>query len=133
MLLILSIAIVSHSEVLTLLVLQWTIALSPPPPTDAPNAGDPTGPLRIGDFIIEGVDRVVEQELSDHVLVFYNELLTLMNAAGPSWQLIRKERYDKIKEVLIRIRNGEAVSHVRRDHSQCYKWSSFYALVNDGR
>ncbi len=32
MLLILSIAIVSHSKVLTLLVLQWTIALSPPPP-----------------------------------------------------------------------------------------------------
>ena len=55
-----------------------------------------------------------------------------MNAAGPSWQLIRKERYDKIKDVLIRIRNGEAVSHVRRDHPQCYKWSSFYALVNDG-
>jgi len=27
-----------------------------------------------------------------------------MNAAGPSWQLIRKERYDKIKDVLIRIR-----------------------------
>jgi len=57
MLLILSIAIVSHSKVLTLLVLQWTIALNPPP-TDAPNAGDPTGPLCIGDFIIEGVDRV---------------------------------------------------------------------------
>ena len=30
----------------------------PTPPTDAPNAGDPTGPLRLGDFIIEGVDRV---------------------------------------------------------------------------
>jgi hypothetical protein len=38
----------------------------PTPPTDAPNAGDPTGPLRLGDFIIEGVDRVSEeQELSD--------------------------------------------------------------------
>ena len=55
-----------------------------------------------------------------------------MNAAGPSWQLIQKERYDQIKEVLIRIRDGEAVSHVRRDHPQCYKWSSLYALVNDG-
>jgi hypothetical protein len=56
-----------------------------------------------------------------------------MNAAGPSWQLIPKERYDKIKDVLIRIRNGEApVLHVRRDHPQCYQWSSSYALVNDG-
>ena len=50
----------------------------PPPPTYAPNAGDPTGPLCIGDFIIEGVDRV-SVELSDHVIVFYNELITLMN------------------------------------------------------
>jgi hypothetical protein len=71
-------------------------------------------------------------KLSDHVIVFYNELITLMNAAGPSWQLIRKERYDQIKDVLIRIRGGEAVSHIRRDHPQCYKWSSLYALVNDG-
>ena len=94
--------IVSHSKVLTLSVLQWTIALSPPP-TDAPNAGDPTGPLRIGNFIIEGVDRVLV-ELRDHVIVFYNELITLMNAAGLLWQLIRKERYDQIKEALILIR-----------------------------
>jgi hypothetical protein len=71
-------------------------------------------------------------ELSDHVIVFYNELITLMNAAGPLWQLIRNERYDQIKDVLIRIRGGEAVSHIRRDHPQCYKWSSLYALVNDG-
>jgi hypothetical protein len=67
-------------------------------------------------------------ELSDHAIVFYNELITLMNAAGPSWQLIRKERNYQIKG----IRDGEAVSHVRRDHPQCYKWSSLYALVNDG-
>ena len=87
---------------------------NPPPPTDAPNAGDPTGgPLRVGDFIIEGVNRVSEgQDLSHHVIVFYNELITLMNAAGPSWQLIRKERYNEIKEVLVRIRNGEAVKSV---------------------
>jgi hypothetical protein len=71
-------------------------------------------------------------ELSDHVIVFYNELITLMDATGPLWQLIRKERYDQIKEVLIRIRGGEAVSRIRRDHPQCYKWSSLYALVNDG-
>ncbi len=40
----------------------------PPPPTDAPNAGDSTGPLRIGDFIIEGVDRVtIPVMLSWHI------------------------------------------------------------------
>ena len=48
-------------------------------------------------------------ELSDHVIVFYNELITLMDDTGPLWQLIRKERYDQIKEVLIRIHGGEAV------------------------
>jgi hypothetical protein len=74
----------------------------PPPLPDAPNAGDPTPrTLRLGDLIIEGVERVSEEEeLSDHAIVFYNELITLMNAAGPSWQLIRKERYDKIKDSL---------------------------------
>jgi len=71
-------------------------------------------------------------ELSNHVFVFYNELITLMNAAGPSWQLIQKERYDQIKEMFILIRSGEAVSHIRQDHPQCYKWSSLYTLVNDG-
>jgi len=111
MLLILSIVISFHT--VRCLHYQYCNGRLPsaPPPTDAPNAGDPTGPLRIGDFIIEGVDRVLVK-LSDHVIVFYNELITLMNATDPSWKLIRKERYDQIKEVLIQIRGGEAVSHI---------------------
>ena len=59
---------------LTLLVLQWTIALSPPPPTDAPNVGDLTGPLRVGDFIIEGgmvyLPITIPVMLSGHLLPF---------------------------------------------------------------
>jgi hypothetical protein len=57
MLLILSIAISFHT--VRCLHYQYYNGRSPsaPPPTDALNAGDPTGPL-IGDFIIEGVDRV---------------------------------------------------------------------------
>ena len=79
MLLILSIAITFHT--VRCLHYQYYNGRSPsaPPHTDALNAGDPTGPLLIGDFIIEGVDRV-SVELSDHVIVFYNELITLMNA-----------------------------------------------------
>ena len=103
----------------------------PPPTTDAPNVGDPKGPLCIGEYIIEGIDRVLV-EMQEDVIVFYSHLITMMNTAGHSWQLIRKERYDQIKEVLVRIRSGEAVSHIRQDHPQCYKWSSAYALVNDG-
>ena len=45
----------------------------PHPPTDAPNAGDPTPrTLRLGDFIIEGVDRsfaiTIPVMLSGHLL-----------------------------------------------------------------
>ena len=44
-----------------------------PPPTDAPNVGDPTPrTLRLGDFIIEGVDRsfaiTIPVMLSGHLL-----------------------------------------------------------------
>ncbi len=56
----------------------------------------------------------------------------MMNATGPLWQLMTKERYNWIKGVLVQIRNGESVKNIRRDHSQCYKWCSAYALANDG-
>jgi hypothetical protein len=36
------------------------------------------------------------------------------------------------RRFLIRVRGGEAVLHIRQDHPQCYKWSSLYALANDG-
>ena len=36
------------------------------------------------------------------------------------------------RRFLIQVRGGEAVLHIRQDHPQCYKWSSLYALVNDG-
>jgi hypothetical protein len=61
----------------------------PPPPSDSPNTGDPAGPLCVGNFIIEGIDRVL-LEMREHVIVFYNQLITMINAASPSWQLIRK-------------------------------------------
>ena len=34
--------------------------------------------------------------------------------------------------MIVRIRSGEAVLHIRQDHTHCYKRSSAYALVNDG-
>jgi hypothetical protein len=66
----------------------------PPPP---PNAGDPAGLLVIGKFVIKGIDGVTPKT-SEHVNVFYNQLITMMDAASPLWQLMRKERYDWIKE-----------------------------------
>jgi hypothetical protein len=101
----------------------------PPPP---PNAGDPAGTLVIGKFVVEGVDKVMPKT-REHVNVFYNQLIMMMDAASPSWQLMWKERYYWIKGVLVRLRNGDEVKHIRRAHPQCYKWSLIYALVNDGK
>jgi hypothetical protein len=67
-----------------------------------------------------------------HVNVCYNQLITMIDAAGPPWQLMRKERYDRIKGVLIQLRNGDEVKYIRQAHSQCYKWCSTYVLMNDG-
>ncbi len=103
----------------------------PPPPPDAPHVEDPAGPLVIGEFVIKGVDEVTPK-MRKHVIMFYNQVITMMNAAGPSWQLMRKERYDRIKGVLVRICNGDEVKHIRQAHPQCYKWCLAYVLVNDG-
>ena len=96
-----------------------------------PNAGDRASPLVVGKFVIEGIDGVTPKT-REHIIIFYNQLIKMMNAAGPLWQLMTKARYSQIKAVLVRIRNGESVKHIRQDHPQCYKWCSAYVLVNNG-
>jgi hypothetical protein len=100
----------------------------PPPP---PNVGDCTSPLVVGKFVIKDVDGVTPKTRK-HIIIFYNQLIKMMNTAGLSWQLMTKARYNQIKGVLVRIRNGELVKHIRQDHPQCYKWYSAYTLVNNG-
>ena len=70
--------------------------------------------------------------MREHIVVLYNQLITMIRVDGPSWQLIWKERYDWIKEVVVRICCGDEVKHIRHEQPQCYKWCSAYALVNDG-
>jgi hypothetical protein len=93
--------------------------------------GDPASLLVIGEFVIEGIDGVTPKT-REHINVFYNQLIMMMDTAGPSWQLMRKERYEWIKGVLVRLRKRNEVKHIRPAHPQCYKWCSAYALVNDG-
>jgi hypothetical protein len=64
--------------------------------------------------------------------VFYEELITLMEGAFESWQLITKEKYTKILTALIRIHNREAVKLLRSIYPQIYKWQKNYDLVASG-
>jgi hypothetical protein len=70
---------------------------APPPP---PNAGDCASLLVVGEFVIKGIEGVLP-EMHEHVIIFYNQLITMMNAAGPLWQLMTKERYNQIKGMLV--------------------------------
>jgi hypothetical protein len=74
----------------------------------------------------------MQQDLPSHVIVFYKELITIMEGALESWQLITKEKYTIIKTVLIRIRDREPVKLLRSICPQIYKWYKKYALVASG-
>jgi hypothetical protein len=64
--------------------------------------------------------------------VFYDELITLMEGALESWQLITKEIFLTILTALIRIHDGEPVKLLRPIYPQIYKWYKKYALVASG-
>ncbi len=64
--------------------------------------------------------------------MFYEELITLMEEASESWQLLTKEKYTTILTALIRIRDGEPVKLLRLIYPQIYKWYKIYALVASG-
>jgi hypothetical protein len=72
------------------------------------------------------------QELRSHVNVFYKELITLMEGALESWQLITKEKYTTILTAMICIRDREPVKLPRSIYPQTYKWYKKYALVASG-
>jgi hypothetical protein len=60
---------------------------TPPPP----NAGDCASLLVVGKFVIKGIDRVMPKRRK-HIIILYNQLIKMMNAAGPLWQLMTKAR-----------------------------------------
>jgi hypothetical protein len=88
-------------------------------------------PFLVRQYVIEGVHNL-QQELRSHVIVFYEELITLMEGALESWQLITKEKYTTILTALIRIHDGEPVKLLRSIYPQIYKWYKQYALVASG-
>ena len=72
------------------------------------------------------------KELRSHVIVYYEELITLMEGASESWRLITKEKYMTILIALIRIHDREPVKLLRSIYPQIYKWCKKYALVASG-
>jgi hypothetical protein len=85
-------------------------------------------PFLVRHYFIKGVHDL-PQDLRSHVTMFYKELITLMEGASESWQLITKEKYMTILTVLIHIHDGEPVKLLGSIYLQIYKWCKNYALV----
>ena len=105
--------------------------LPPLPFPDEHNANNNAIPFLVCQYIIEGVQDL-PQELHSHVTMFYKELITLMEGAPESWQLITKEKYMTILTAMICLHNGEPIKLLRSIYSQIYKWCKNYALVASG-
>ncbi len=103
----------------------------PLPLTDRHDANNNVVPFLVGQYIIKGVQDLL-QELCSHINVFYEELITLMEGALESWQLITKEKNTMILTAMIHIRDGEPVKLLRSIYPQIYKWYKKYALVASG-
>jgi hypothetical protein len=71
-------------------------------------------------YIIEGVQDLL-QELLSHVTMFCKELITFMEGASESWQLITKEKYMTILTAMISICDREPVKFLRLIYPQIYK------------
>jgi hypothetical protein len=83
-------------------------------------ANDNATPFLVRQYFIKGVHNL-PKELCSHVIVYYEELITLMEGASESWRLITKEKYTTILTALIRIHEGEPVKLLRSIYPQIYK------------
>jgi hypothetical protein len=101
------------------------------PLPDEHNANNNAILFLVCQYTIEGVQDL-PQELHTHVTMFYEELLTLMEGASESWQLMTKEKYTMILTAMIRLHTGEPIKLLRSIYPQKYKWCKNYALVAGG-
>jgi hypothetical protein len=95
---------------------------------DGHDANNNALPFLVQPYVIKGVQGLPSQEQCSHVTMFYEELITLMEGASESWQLITK-KYTMILNAMIRICDGEPVKLLRSIYPQIYKWYKKYALV----
>ncbi len=64
--------------------------------------------------------------------MFHKQLITLIEGALESWQLITKEKYTTILTAMIHLHTGEPIKLLRSIYPQIYKWCKNYALVASG-
>jgi hypothetical protein len=88
-------------------------------------------PFLVQQYFIKGVHNL-PKELCSHVVVYYKELITLMEGASELWRLITKEKYTTILTALIRIRYREPVKLLMSIYPQIYKLRKKYALIASG-
>ena len=74
--------------------------------------------------VFEGVRR--------HAFTFYNHLIPQVDRAGETFKLIKRYKYNRILEALLRVCDGEASAMIRREYNQVHKWNKAYGLVNSG-
>jgi len=102
------------------------------PPYRALDTGSVVGDtVIIHGLQIEGI-RNVPADVRRHAIAFYNDLIPQADGAGESYKLIQKSKYDRILHAMLRIRNGERLSDIRRDVTQIHKWNKAYAIINAG-
>jgi hypothetical protein len=85
-------------------------------------------PFLIQQYFIKGVHDL-PKELCSLIILYYKELIPLMEGASESWRLITKEKYTTILTALLRIHDSKPVKLLRSIYPQIYKWCIKYALV----
>jgi hypothetical protein len=106
-------------------------SLPPIPLSDGHGANINAVPFLVRQYIIEGVQDL-PQKLRSHVTMFYKELITLMEGALESLQLITKEKHTTILTSMIRIRDREPIKLLRSIYPLIYKWYKKISLVASG-
>jgi hypothetical protein len=94
-------------------------------------ANDNAVPFLVRQYFIEGVHNF-PKELRTHVIVYYQELIILMEGVSESWWLITKEKHMAILTALICINDREPVKLLGSIYPQMNKWCKKYALVASG-
>ncbi len=85
------------------------------------------------DFVIENVLELTEEQ-QQHRVTFYQAALTAFSVQASNGLMMMREKYIMIRNVLLRVQNGESLSALRRaGYSQVNVWSKKFTIVVCGK